>query len=61
MPALNTTLSVHISDTTGPDWGLVFFVKIIAADLAVKGTAAYFKSPGGLMLVPVGFLKNSKN
>ena len=43
--------SVHISDTRG------LFFQTIAADFAVKSTAADIKTPGRFMFVPVGFLE----
>jgi len=33
----------------------------MAADFAVKGTSANFKTPGSLMFVPVGFYKHIEN
>ena len=42
-------------------WVLSSFFKVVAADFAVKRTATDFQSPGGIMLVPVGFLKHAED
>ena len=44
--------AVHISNSNG------LLLQTMTSDFAVKRAAAYFETPGGLMLVPAGFMKH---